>query len=65
MKGPGASAKIRACEHGSTVVDPAQGAIVLDRNFQRGNQRNAVSPGNELAAGPLQSSSGRLAQHLS
>ena len=63
--GPGAFAKIRACAHGSTVVDRAQGAIVLDRNFQRGNQRSAVSPANELAGGPLQSSSGRLAQHLS
>ena len=36
----------------------------MGRNFQRGNQRNAVSPANQLAAGPLQSSSGRLAQHL-
>ena len=61
--GPGAFAKIRTCAHRSTVVDRAQGAIVLERNYQEGNQRNAVSPADELAAGPLQSSSGRLARH--
>ena len=38
--GPGAFAKIRACAHGSTVVDRTRGAIVLDRNSQRGSQRS-------------------------
>ena len=42
--GPGAFAKIRSFAPGLTVVDRAQGANVLGRNFQRENQRSAVSP---------------------
>ena len=42
--GPGASAKIRTCAHGSTVVDRAQGATVLGQISQKGNQRNAMAP---------------------
>ena len=45
--------------YGGKRRSSAHGDIALDRNSQRGNQRNAV------AGGPLQSSPGRLGQNLS